>query len=584
MHGDGSGPTDDAPTGSVSVDGRAARGRPAPPFLQMELEPIMPTPRLPRRRWPGVLLLTTSLIALAPALARADEATLWDTVKLRTQQVFALGGDTVHSLYAWLAGFGGESRLAEELLAFSNKDLRDLELLVDSAGYRLEDITIHRSAQSAGNGEVTLSFAWQRAVDTRHKAELRDIIARDNALVDEDTRTIVGSLLDASQRAQKAPNERFQNHLIQIRLAKPPEVAFDFQAPSAGADHGARPHQTGIAGLMPAVISSANAATPGLTPATITISEVPAGIRLASSEPETDPDPPKTVLEAKPAALVPTAPAPVAAAPAAKPAEAIPAAAPEAKPVAEPAPAVTPAPAAATTTEAPNATEAVPEAKPPADIVGAPEAAAPIKAEAAPPTEPAKETKAAEPASEAKPEPAPAPTLPDPAKTEPAKPAEPPVPEPGKSSAAPAAFQVAEAAAEPVKAEAPKPAEPVVEAKPEPTPAAEPVKAEAPKPAEPVAEAKPEPTPAAEPAKAEAPKPAEPVAEAKPATFRATLTHTNGRAGPSKDAAKLRAVSPKDVLVKTGKSKGKWSEYTVNGETGPNSKVWIYDTVVTEIK
>ena len=614
---------DDAPTGSVPVFGQAVSNPRAPAALQTEPEPIMPLPRL--ARWSSVLLLTTSLVTLSVVPARADDTTLWDTVKLRTQQVFALGADTAHALSAWVSGLGGESRLAEDLLAFSNKDLRDLELLVDSAGYKLEDITIHRGAHAVGDADVTLGFTYQRAVDARHKSELREIIARDNALVDEDTRTIVGALLDATQRVQAAPPERFQSHRIQIHLGQPPEVAFDFRAQGPGAERAAPPrHQTGIAGLMPTMVSSAAAATPAaaaLTATAVVVPGEPARARLAASDVEGDPAPPPPLPEAAAvpaAALAPAVVKPVAAEPAPPPAPAAaaPAKPPEAAPEAKPAAAPAPLPA-----EPAKAVDAVPEAKPPADIVGAPEAAKPESVTAEPPKatapeaaatpEPAKpvEPAAAEPAKPAPAEaakpaaplepavtPAPAqPAAPSAPAPEPAP--EPAKPEPGKSSAAPATFQVADAAEpaavakpepapapEPAKAEAPKPAEPVAAAKPEPTPAPEPAKAEAPKPAEPVAAAKPEPAPAPEPVEAEAPKPAVPVAAAKPATYRVTLTHTNGHAGPSKDAAKLRAVSPKDVLVKTGKSQGKWFEFVVNGETGPTSKVWIYETVVTEIK
>ena len=256
----------------------------------------MSFPRL--ARWSSVLLLSTALTTLPVLSARADDATLWETVKVRTQQVFALGGETVRSLYGWVAGFGGEnSRLAADLLAFTSKDLRDLELLVDSAGYRLEDITIHRRGETP---DVTLGFAYQRAVDARHKAELRDIIARDNALVDEDTRSIVGSLLEATVRAQAMPRERFETHRILIHLGPTPQVAFNFQARGTATEHGALAQRTRtIGGLMPTMVSSAVAATPDqapplhLTSTAVVVAGEPARTRLASSDVEGDPEPPK---------------------------------------------------------------------------------------------------------------------------------------------------------------------------------------------------------------------------------------------------------------------------------------------------
>ena len=506
----------------------------------------MSHPRL--ARWSSVLLVTTALTTLPVLSARADEATLWDTVKVRTQQLVAFGGDTAHALYAWATGLGSGSRLADDLLGFSSKNLRDLELLADSAGYRLEDITIHRGAAAP---EVSLDFVWQHPVDVHHKADLRDIIASDNGLVDEDTRAVVGTLLDAGQRAQTVPDERFQTRHVSIRLGHIPDLAFDFRT----GDEEAAPHSAGIAGLMPTLVSSAAADEPGR-------------LHLASSDIEEDPEPPAAIVEKQaepvkappPATPAPT-PAPVPekkAEPAAPPAAAAPAPTPVPVPEKTAEPAAPPAAAAPAPTPVPAPEKAEPAAPP---------AAAPAPAPATP----------AEPAPAAK-------------------------PAPGKSSALPAPFQVADAtmpeaaptvapapAPEPMKAEAPKAAAPAAA----PAPAPEPMKAEAPKAAAPAAV----PAPAPEPMKAEAPKPMAPAAVPAPApepmkaeapkaaaSYRVTLGHTNGRAAPSKEAAKLRALSPKDVLVKTGRSQGNWYEFVVNGESGPTARVWVHQSVFVESK
>ncbi|MEI6560350.1 MAG: hypothetical protein WCO00_18280, partial [Rhodospirillaceae bacterium] len=344
----------------------------------------MPLPRLVR--WSSALVLTAFLSGLPAVSARAGEATLWDTVKSRTQQVFSLGSGAVRSLYAWVLGFGGESRLAEDLVAFSNKDLRDLELLVESAGYKLDDITIHMSGQTRTPADVSLNFLWQRTIDARHKAELREIIARDNALVDDDTRVIVGSLLDAAARAQKVPADRFQGHRIQIRLGQPPQVAFDFQTPTTGTDRTALPQRRGLAAMLPTMVSSAAAASPAadrLTPSALVVTEEADRSRLAAAGPE---------------------PVPVAPLAAPEPAKA------EAPGPASPTAAVVPAPEPAPAAEALKAAEPVSEAKPPADIVGVSDAAKPQ------PPAPAAATEVAKPVEPA------AAALPEPAKAEPAPP------------------------------------------------------------------------------------------------------------------------------------------------------------------
>ncbi len=492
----------------------------------------MHPPRL--TRWSSVLLLTTSLAGLSAPPAHAADPTLWEQVKYGTQQIMLAGGDAAHDLAAWISGLQGGSRLAAELDALAGKDLRSLELLTESAGYRLADIIIHRDIRTGAGAGVTLSFAFQHSADPRRTAELREIIARDNALVDEDTRIVLGALLDATVQTPAAPRERFETQRIEVRLGQPPLVTLDFQSRNALPAQARRDsNQSHLASLNLALIPAV-AATGA--------ERESAQIQLVSSEPAaTDPN----LIDPRPAAIPPS---PVAQAP-----EPTPPATPLLVPAVAP---VVAEPEQLPAAEAARATDSVTEAKPPADITGVnelPQAANPVKPAEAPSPEPLKVEV-----------PAPAPVAPpEPLKVEVPAPAPVAQPEPLKVEA-PAPAPVAPP--EPLKVEVPAPA---------PVAQPEPLKVEVPALA-PVAQP--------EPVRVEAPAPA-PAAEVQPlTTYRVTLKRTNGRAHPLRNAAKVRVLSPKDVLVKTGNAKGRWVEFTVNGETGPKSKVWIYDGVFREKK
>jgi hypothetical protein len=199
-------------------------------------------------RWPGLLVGTVLLGTGLPAANAADPdtgwpvgrdhdgATLWDTVKADTQQLATIGNGVVRSLVAWLSGLdgGSQSQLATDLLTFTSRDLRDLEVLVDQAGYRLDEIIIHPGdpGQPDAPADVTLSFTGLHPIDARHQADLRSIVAANNALVDDDTRTIVGALLEAAAHAGTGPSpDRFRLHKVHVRLGHPATVVVDVREP-----------------------------------------------------------------------------------------------------------------------------------------------------------------------------------------------------------------------------------------------------------------------------------------------------------------------------------------------------------------
>ncbi len=193
-------------------------------------------------RWSGLVMVvavlagagisTTATADQGPRSAVDDGGTLWTTVKSDALGLVAFGTTTVRSLGIWLSSLsGGNSRLASDLLTFTGKDLRELEVLVDQAGYQLEDITI-RLGDPDHPGDVTLNFTYRHPIDNRHQADLQSLVVGHNAAVDSDTGTIIAALLDAATRATATSSDRFPFHRVQVRLGQPPTVTLDFLAPN----------------------------------------------------------------------------------------------------------------------------------------------------------------------------------------------------------------------------------------------------------------------------------------------------------------------------------------------------------------
>ncbi len=189
--------------------------------------------------WPGLLAVALLVTATTPAAQAADTdtgapggATLWDTVKATTRQLIAIGDGTVRSLNTWLANPGGGSRLASTLLGLTNTDVRDLDSLVDQAGYRLEDITIRLCDPSlvCGPSDVTLGFSYRHPADATRQTELRSTLDGSTLTVDDDTRALIGALLDAGAHAGSAPSDRLALDRVEVRLGRPPVVRLDFSA------------------------------------------------------------------------------------------------------------------------------------------------------------------------------------------------------------------------------------------------------------------------------------------------------------------------------------------------------------------
>ena len=261
--------------------------------------------RLARRFSP---LVVVTLLTVAPALDTHAESTsqgnvtIWDTVRAGASQMVTTCGGALHSLYAWVSGIGGSggSRLADDLVSFSSKDLRDLELLVESAGYHLDDVNIHLGSP----GDVTLSFSYQHAIDPKRASELRDVVSSDNALVDTDSRTIVSALLDASARADSRSADNFRFHRVYVRLGSPPQVISDFQTRKAGAfNEPALFDATQLATAIPALVAVAAAATPetpfNAVPASLVLStKGDAPLVVADGTSSVQPKPPMDMIGA----------------------------------------------------------------------------------------------------------------------------------------------------------------------------------------------------------------------------------------------------------------------------------------------
>ncbi len=448
----------------------------------------------------GILVLSTFL-AGAPAAqaASSDAPTLWETVKSGTYQAVSGGSGLVWSLYSWMTGYGtGQSRLADDLVSFTTKDLRDLELLVGSTGYRLDTINIHLGTATP---DVSLSFAWQRPIDAKRTAELREVIAADNALVDEDARVIVGALLDASMRVREVAPDNFRYHTVRVTLGNPPAVAFDLKTEKNAASLTRAPSMR-AATPLPVTFADSESSAARFIPASLTIgSDGLDNTRLliADAEPVAPRATVTTTIPAAAAAAAAPTPTPV----------------PESVKTAAP--------------ESVKMIESVPDAQPPADIVGVAPTAPQIPEAQAPAVQ--------------------IPTAQIPAET-------PPAPIPAAVSAAPIPESIRSAESAPpttVPVAAPPAPEPVTA----PAPVIpEPPKVESPKMVEPTPAVIAPPVPAAAPVKA---------VTAPSYRIIDSMVLVHGRAKPVKSSAVVQDLSKGMVLHKTGKVEGAWLEFTLSG-------------------
>ena len=166
-------------------------------------------------------------VAGSPAVAAQD---LWDSVRAGTFGALEYGTGMMRALTGWVTGAapGPDEIKAEDirgLLNLSDKEFRDFETLVRSAGYVLQGYSFGLD----GGSEVELGFEFERLISDRERADLRRLLDQQNGAVTAVRRSIVLGLLDATRYVDSSPASGFRLAGVAMRLGSPADVRIRFR-------------------------------------------------------------------------------------------------------------------------------------------------------------------------------------------------------------------------------------------------------------------------------------------------------------------------------------------------------------------
>ena len=168
--------------------------------------------------------------ARAEPPAGAATQTLWDSLQVDAAEVLDYGSRMVHSVTGWFFSDNGEGEAKSEdihsLVSLSEKEFRDFEQLVRTAGYALQ-------GYSFGTGddadEVELTFGFERVIPERERAELLRQLDQLSGGLAATRRAIILGLLDATRYEDASPASGYRFAGLTMRLSTPPDVRIRFR-------------------------------------------------------------------------------------------------------------------------------------------------------------------------------------------------------------------------------------------------------------------------------------------------------------------------------------------------------------------
>ena len=185
----------------------------------------------------SVVLLATAL-TMSGGAARAEGAaapavpaqTLWDSLRIGAFGVLEYGSQMVRSVTGWIfatGNEGGETKTEDirGLLSLSDKEFRDFELMIRSAGY----VLLGYSFGFEDNSEVELVFDYERTLSDRERDELRHQLEHQGGGINAVRRNIVLGLLDANRYVDASPASGYRLAGVTMRLSTPPDVRVRFR-------------------------------------------------------------------------------------------------------------------------------------------------------------------------------------------------------------------------------------------------------------------------------------------------------------------------------------------------------------------
>jgi hypothetical protein len=187
----------------------------SPPSHAQSLEPTVA---------PGLIQGFSLGLGGAPAIQD-----VWDGLRAGTFGVLDYGSSAVRAVTGWLTGTGTGDEVKTEdvrgLLSLSDKEFREFDTLVRAAGFVLQGYSFGLT----GNGDVELSFDFERSISERERTELRRLVEQQGGVVNAVRRTILLGLLDATRYIDAAPASGYRLIGVTMRPGSPPDVRIKFR-------------------------------------------------------------------------------------------------------------------------------------------------------------------------------------------------------------------------------------------------------------------------------------------------------------------------------------------------------------------
>ena len=185
-------------------------------------------------------VLSAALISVGLALsggpARAEPPaattaqTLWDSLRTGAAEALDYGSRMVRSVTGWLFPGGGEDEAktgdVHGLFSLSEKEFRDFEQLVRTAGYALQGYSFGTEEDA---DLVELAFEFERVISARERAELLRQLDQLSGGLAATRRTIILGLLDATRYVDASPASGYRLAGLTMRLNTPPDVRIRFR-------------------------------------------------------------------------------------------------------------------------------------------------------------------------------------------------------------------------------------------------------------------------------------------------------------------------------------------------------------------
>ncbi len=164
--------------------------------------------------------------ALAAPMA-PPQTTLWDNLRASAFDVLEYGAQMVRSVTGWIFPVESDSKNDDirGVLSLSDKEFRDFELMIRSAGY----VLLGYSLGFGRSAEVELAFDLERTLSDHERDQLRYQVEHQGGGTNAMRRDIILGLLNANRYVESTPANGYRFAGLTMRLSSPPEMRMRFR-------------------------------------------------------------------------------------------------------------------------------------------------------------------------------------------------------------------------------------------------------------------------------------------------------------------------------------------------------------------